>query len=81
MRGRFDDREAKVAFNQIRAIVAFTLISTNAVSDTVFYVQRPGDEFIDGSVTDWYPNDTIDDREMQFSFDVKSALDARTSSL
>ena len=49
-------------------------ISTNAVSDTVFFVQRPGDEFIDGAVVDWYPNDVISDREMQFSFDVKSAF-------
>mgnify|MGYP007000280063 len=63
-------------FNQISGDSRSSLhdISTNAVSDTVFYVQRPGDEFIDGSVTDWYPNDIIDDREMQFSFDVKSAF-------
>ena len=74
--GFFDDCEAKVAFNQISGDSRSSLldISTNAVSDTVFYVQRPGDEFIDGSVTDWYPNDIIDDREMQFSFDVKSAF-------
>ena len=74
--GFFDDCDAKVAFNQISGDSRSSLldISTNAVSDTVFYVQRPGDEFIDGSVTDWYPNDIIDDREMQFSFDVKSAF-------
>ncbi|DAC71135.1 MAG TPA: hypothetical protein D7I12_00625, partial [Candidatus Poseidoniales archaeon] len=74
--GFFDDCEAKVAFNQISGDSRSSLldISTNAVSDTIFYVQRPGDEFIDGSVNDWYPNDIIDDREMQFSFDVKSAF-------
>ena len=74
--GLFDDCEAKVAFNQISGDTRSSLIelSTNAVSDTVFFVQRPGDEFIDGAVVDWYPNDVIGDREMQFSFDVKSAF-------
>ncbi len=74
--GFFNDCEANVAFNQISGDSRSSLIdiSTNAVSDTVFFVQRPGDEFIDGAVTDWYPNDVITDREMQFSFDVKSAF-------
>ena len=74
--GFFNDCDAKVAFNQISGDSRYSLIdiSTNAVSDTVFFVQRPGDEFIDGAVVDWYPNDVIGDREMQFSFDVKSAF-------
>ena len=74
--GFFNDCDARVAFNQISGDSRYSLIdiSTNAVSDTVFYVQRPGDEFIDGAVVDWYPNDVISDREMQFSFDVKSAF-------
>ena len=74
--GFFNDCDARVAFNQISGDNRYSLIdiSTNAVSDTVFFVQRPGDEFIDGAVVDWYPNDVISDREMQFSFDVKSAF-------
>ena len=74
--GFFNDCDARVAFNQISGDSRYSLIdiSTNAVSDTVFFVQRPGDEFIDGAVVDWYPNDVISDREMQFSFDVKSAF-------
>ena len=74
--GFFNDCDAKVAFNQISGDSRYSLIdiSTNAVSDTVFFVQRPGDGFIDGAVVDWYPNDVISDREMQFSFDVKSAF-------
>ena len=74
--GFFNDCDARIAFNQISGDSRYSLIdiSTNAVSDTVFFVQRPGDEFIDGAVVDWYPNDVISDREMQFSFDVKSAF-------
>ena len=37
-------------------------------------LQRDGDEISEGPELEWYPNDIIDQRSMQFTFDVKSAF-------
>ena len=37
-------------------------------------LQRDGAELSDGVGVEWYPNDVLADRTMQFSFDVKSAF-------
>ena len=49
-------------------------VETNAISNSVVYLQRDGDELSEGPVLEWYPNDIIDQRLMQFTFDVKSAF-------
>ena len=49
-------------------------VETNAISNSVVVLQRDGDEISEGPELEWYPNDIIDQRSMQFTFDVKSAF-------
>ena len=49
-------------------------VETNAISNSVVVLQRDGDELSEGPELEWYPNDIIDQRSMQFTFDVKSAF-------
>ena len=49
-------------------------VETNAISNSIVYLQRDGDELSEGPVLEWYPNDIIEQRLMQFTFDVKSAF-------
>jgi hypothetical protein len=49
-------------------------VETNAISNSVVVLQRDGDEISEGPQLEWYPNDIIDQRSMQFTFDVKSAF-------
>ena len=54
----------------------FTMIEvkSNALSNSVLLVQKDGAEMVDGAQIDWYPNDMISERTMQFRFEVKSAF-------
>ena len=54
----------------------FTMIEvkSNALSSSILLVQKDGAEMIDGAQLDWYPNDIISERTMQFRFEVKSAF-------
>lgn len=54
----------------------FTMIEikSNALSNSILLVQKDGAEMIDGAQLDWYPNDIISERTMQFRFEVKSAF-------
>jgi|TARA_B110000263_G_scaffold10298_1_gene8789 hypothetical protein len=49
-------------------------VETNAISNSIVVLQRDGDEISEGPILEWYPNDIIDQRSMQFTFDVKSAF-------
>ena len=72
-----DSCTAEVAWNEIDdESTRFSQIEleTNAIADSIILVQRQGDELADGFEIDWYPNDLLDDRTMQFRFDVKSAF-------
>ena len=46
----------------------------NALMDSIIVVQRKGANIAEGPEVDWYPNDVMEDREMQFSLDAKSAF-------
>ncbi len=54
----------------------FTMIEvkSNALSNSILLVQKDGADVIDGVQIDWYPNDIISERTMQFRFEVKSAF-------
>lgn len=54
----------------------FTMIEvkSNALSNSILIVQKDGAEMVDGAQIDWYPNDIISERTMQFRFEVKSAF-------
>ena len=54
----------------------FTMIEvkSNALSNSILLVQKDGADVIDGIQLDWYPNDIISERTMQFRFEVKSAF-------
>ena len=47
---------------------------SNALMNSIIVVQREGANIVEGSVIDWYPNDIVEDREMQFSIDAISAF-------
>lgn len=69
--------EAEVAWNEIDGETnrySQMEVETNAVADSEVLLQRDGAELADGVELEWYPNDVLADRTMQFSFDVKSAF-------
>ena len=69
--------EAEVAWNEIDGEsnrYSQMEVETNAVADSEVLLQRDGAELADGVELEWYPNDVLADRTMQFSFDVKSAF-------
>ena len=68
---------AEVAWNEIDGEAtrhSEIEVETNAISNSVVVLQRDGDEISEGPELEWYPNDIIDQRSMQFTFDVKSAF-------
>ncbi len=69
--------EAEVAWNEIDGEnnrYSQMEVETNAIADSEVLLQRDGAELADGVELEWYPNDVLSDRTMQFSFDVKSAF-------
>ena len=69
--------EAEVAWNEIDGEsnrYSQMEVETNAIADSEVILQRDGAELADGVELEWYPNDVLTDRTMQFSFDVKSAF-------
>ena len=69
--------EAEVAWNEIddeSNRFSQMEVETNAIADSEVILQRDGAELADGVELEWYPNDVLADRTMQFSFDVKSAF-------
>ena len=68
---------AEVAWNEIDGEAtrhSEIEVETNAISNSVVVLQRDGDEISEGAELEWYPNDIIEQRSMQFTFDVKSAF-------
>jgi len=68
---------ADVAFNNIdNEPNKFSKMEANgnALMNSIIVVQREGANIADGSEIDWYPNDIVEDREMQFSIDAISAF-------
>jgi hypothetical protein len=68
---------AEVAFNNIdNEPNKFSKMEANgnALMNSIIVVQREGANIAEGSVVDWYPNDIVEDREMQFSIDAISAF-------
>ena len=68
---------AEVAWNEIDGEAtrhSEIEVETNAISNSIVVLQRDGDEISEGPELEWYPNDIIDQRSMQFTFDVKSAF-------
>ena len=49
-------------------------IEANAIANSLVLLQREGAELAEGAELDWYPNDILSERVMQFSFDVKSSF-------
>ncbi len=69
--------EAEIAWNEIddeSNRFSQMEVETNAIADSEVILQRDGAELADGVELEWYPNDVLADRTMQFSFDVKSAF-------
>ena len=69
--------EAEVAWNEIddeSNRFSQMEVESNAIADSEVILQRDGAELADGVELEWYPNDVLADRTMQFSFDVKSAF-------
>ena len=69
--------EAEIAWNEIDGEsnrYSQMEVETNAIADSEVILQRDGAELADGVELEWYPNDVLADRTMQFSFDVKSAF-------
>ncbi len=69
--------EAEVAWNEIDGEpdrFSQIEIEANAISNSLVLLQREGAELAEGPELDWYPNDILSDRSMQFTFDVKSAF-------
>ena len=68
---------ADVAFNNIdNEPNKFSKMEANgnALMNSIIVVQRKGANMVDGSEIDWYPNDIVEDREMQFSIDAISSF-------
>ena len=68
---------ADVAFNNIdNEPNKFSKMEANgnALMNSIIVVQREGANIAEGSEIDWYPNDIVEDREMQFSIDAISAF-------
>ena len=69
--------EAEVAWNEIDGEpdrFSQIEVEANAISNSLVLLQREGAELAEGSELDWYPNDILSDRAMQFTFDVKSSF-------
>ena len=69
--------EAEIAWNEIDGEsnrYSQLEVESNAIADSEVILQRDGAELADGAELEWYPNDVLSDRTMQFSFDVKSAF-------
>lgn len=68
--------EAEVAWNEIDGDERFSTIEieANAIANSLVLLQREGAELAEGPELDWYPNDILSERVMQFSFDVKSSF-------
>ena len=69
--------EAEVAWNEIddeNNRFSQLEVEANAISNSLVVLQREGAELAEGSELDWYPNDILSERAMQFTFDVKSAF-------
>ena len=69
--------EAEIAWNEIddeSNRYSQLEVESNAIADSEVILQRDGAELADGVELEWYPNDVLADRTMQFSFDVKSAF-------
>jgi len=69
--------EAEIAWNEIddeSNRYSQLEVESNAIADSEVILQRDGAELADGAELEWYPNDVLADRTMQFSFDVKSAF-------
>jgi len=49
-------------------------VNGNALMNSIIVVQREGANIAEGSEIDWYPNDIVEDRKMQFSIDAISAF-------
>ena len=49
-------------------------VNGNALMNSIIVVQREGANIAEGSEIDWYPNDVVEDRKMQFSIDAISAF-------
>ncbi len=74
--GLFSDCTAEVAWNKISGENRFSTIQAdaNALMDSIVLLQREGSTLAEGPEVDWYPNDIIEDREMQFYVDAKSSF-------
>ncbi|MBR79455.1 MAG: hypothetical protein CMA88_01540 [Euryarchaeota archaeon] len=71
------DCTAEVAFNKIdNEANKFSKVEVdgNALMNSIIVVQRKGANIAEGPELDWYPNDVIEDREVQFSIDAISAF-------
>ncbi len=71
------DCTAEVAFNKIdNEANKFSKLEVNgnALMNSIIVVQRKGANIAEGPEIDWYPNDVIEDREVQFSIDAISAF-------
>ena len=69
--------EAVVAWNEIDGEpdrFSQIEVEANAISNSLVLLQREGAELAEGPELDWYPNDILSDRAMQFTFDVKSSF-------
>tara|TARA_Y100001970_G_scaffold110172_1_gene137600 strand:- start:9730 stop:12594 length:2865 start_codon:yes stop_codon:yes gene_type:complete len=68
--------EAEVAWNEIDGDDRFSTleIEANAISNSLVLLQREGAELAEGPELEWFPNDILSERVMQFSFDVKSSF-------
>ena len=69
--------EAEVAWNEIddeNNRFSQLEVEANAISNSLVVLQREGAELAEGPELDWYPNDILSERAMQFTFDVKSAF-------
>jgi hypothetical protein len=69
--------DAEVAWNEIDGEsnrYSQLEVESNAIAESEVILQRDGAELADGVELEWYPNDVLSDRTMQFSFDVKSAF-------
>ena len=74
--GLFSDCSAEIAWGNIDGENRFSNIESdaNALLDSIIVLQREGANIAEGPELDWYPNDIMEDREMQFSIDAKSAF-------
>ena len=71
------DCSADIAFNKIdNEDNKFSKLEANgnALINSIIKVQRDGANIAESSELDWYPNDVLEDREMQFSIDAMSSF-------